>query len=119
MIFKQFNPNVKSKFDTFEISRGVFEELIIDAQRYAIGRMTYTPQLICEMINDNILILSDYALTTIIKDIVNNINRGNYGSKIIDLPYWLETYNLIKDELSNRGNEDLKESEITITIKLS
>lgn len=119
MIVELVDPSKKLMFDTFKLFRIDFEELLIDAQRYAIGRMTYTPQMVCKIINENVSELSDNTLIVIIKDIVSNINRGNYGSEIVDLPYWIETCKIITRELSKREIEILKEYKINIVKKLS
>ena len=89
------DPVTLSKFD--------FEDLLIYAERYAIGRMTYAPHDVCKIINTRLHDLSDNTLTVLRDDIARETERGNLGSPSIDAPLWRQTYANITEEISKRS----------------
>ena len=93
------------RYDPVTLSRFVFEDILIYAERYAIGRMTYAPHDVCEIINTRLHDLTDSTLTVLRDDIVRETERGNLGSPTIDAPLWRQTYANITEEISKRSNE--------------
>lgn len=85
--------------DKFVLSYEEFEAIIINAQKYAIGRMTYAPHTVCGIITEHLNVLSKNALTVIKRDIELQQKQGNLGSPTIDEPIWLSTLAQIKDRL--------------------
>ena len=93
------------RYDPVTLSRFVFEDILIYAERYAIGRMTYAPHDVCEIINTRLHELTNSTLTVLRDDIAREIERGNLGSPSIDAPIWIQTYANITEEISKRSNE--------------
>ena len=89
--------------DPITLSRFEFEDMIIYAQRYAIGRMTFAPHDVCNIINTRLHGLSDNTIKVLRDDIAREIDRGNLGSPSIDAPLWRQTYANIMEEISNRS----------------
>ena len=89
------DPVTLSKFD--------FEDILIYAERYAIGRMTFAPHDVCNIINTRLHDLSDNTLKVIRDDIERETERGNLGSPTIDAPLWRQTYANITEEISKRS----------------
>lgn len=83
---------------TTTLSQFDFEDLLIYAQRYSIGRMTFAPHTVCEIINMHINRLSKNTLNVIKRDIVERRDEGNLGSPVIDAPVWIRTLeNIMQD----------------------
>ena len=91
--------------DPVTLSRFDFEDILIYAERYAIGRMTYAPHDVCEIINTRLHDLSDNTLKILRDDIARETERGNLGSPTIDAPIWRQTYANITEEISNRSTK--------------
>ena len=91
------DPVTLSKFD--------FEDILIYAERYAIGRMTFAPHDVCNIINTRLHDLSNNTLKVLRDDIAREIDRGNLGSLSIDAPLWRQTYANIAEEISKRSIE--------------
>jgi hypothetical protein len=91
-----------TKDDIVTLSKFDFEEVLVYAGRYAIGRMTYAPHSVCGIINTQLPYLSDNTLKILRDDIAREIERDNLGSTTIDAPVWKQTYNNITEELSKR-----------------
>ena len=89
------DPVTLSKFD--------FEDILIYAERYAIGRMTFAPHDVCKIINTRLHDLTDNTLTVLRDDIAREIERNNLGSPSIDAPLWRQTYANITEEISKRS----------------
>ena len=87
------------------LSRFEFEDILIYAERYAIGRMTYAPYDVCKIINTRLPDLSDNTLKVLRDDIARETERGNLGSPTIDAPLWRQTYANITEEISKRSIE--------------
>jgi len=82
--------------DIISLSKTDFEEILIYAERYAIGRMTYAPHTVCEIINNHLDDLTKNTLVVMKRDIETNRERDNLGSPNIDEPVWIETLRNIK-----------------------
>ena len=93
------------RYDPVTLTQFEFEDILIYAERYAIGRMTYAPHDVCEIINTRLHDLSDSTLKVLRDDIAREIERGHLGSPTIDAPIWIQTYVNIAKEISKRSNE--------------
>ena len=93
---------MKTTGETVTLSKFDFEEVLIYAERYAIGRMTYAPQTVCSIINEGLTVISTNTLDVLKRDIERETERDNLGSPTIDAPVWKKTYNNITEELSRR-----------------
>ena len=82
--------------DIVSLSKTDFEEILIYAERYAIGRMTYAPHTVCEIINNHLDDLTKNTLVVMKRDIETNREKDNLGSPNIDERVWIETLRNIK-----------------------
>ena len=82
--------------DIVSLSKTDFEEILIYAERYAIGRMTYAPYTVCEIINNHLDDLTKNTLVVMKRDIETNREKDNLGSPNIDERVWIETLRNIK-----------------------
>lgn len=83
--------------DIISLSKTDFEEILIYAERYAIGRMTYAPHTVCEIINNHLDDLTQNTLVVMKRDIETFIGLwDNLGFPNIDEPVWIETLRNIK-----------------------
>ena len=90
-------------YDPVTLIRFDFEEILIYAERYAIGRMTYAPHDVCNIINTRLHDLTDNTLKVLRDDIARGIEGGNLGNPDIDATVWIETYRNIENEISRRN----------------
>ena len=90
---------MKKDDSIIEISKFDFQDLLIYAERYAIGRMTYAPHTVCEMINMQMKNLSENTIDVIIRDVKKQAEHDNLGSKIIDVPVWLKTLENLEETM--------------------
>jgi len=87
--------------DDVTLSKFEFEDMLIYAQRYAIGRMTFAPRDVCDLINKHITELSKNTLTVIKKDIEQHKMDNQLGNPKIDAPEWIKTLENINRVLSD------------------
>ncbi|MCK9577274.1 MAG: hypothetical protein M0R51_15320 [Clostridia bacterium] len=88
--------------ESVTVSKIDFETILICAERYAIGRMTYAPHTVCELINHHIKSLSIDMIEGLINDIEFNKDNDCLGSSTIDAPVWIKTLINLKQELQKR-----------------
>lgn len=84
-----------------QIDKNDLQDLVIYAERYAIGRMTYAPSDVSRII---IKYLSDLKLSVIkilIQDIKQESERNNLGEEC-DKVTWLNLLNILEKELEER-----------------
>ena len=86
--------------DDVTLSKFEFEDMLIYAQRYAIGRMTFAPRDVCDLINKHITELSRNTLTVIQRDIEHHTEDNDLGNPNIDAPEWIKTLDNINRVLS-------------------
>jgi hypothetical protein len=79
--------------------------MIIYAQRYAIGRMTFASRDVCDIINKHITELSKNTLTVIKQDIEQHTEDNHLGNPKIDAPEWIKTLENINRVLSGEVEE--------------
>ncbi|MGX2949699.1 hypothetical protein ACWIUA_02155 [Ursidibacter sp. B-7004-1] len=79
-----------------------FQMLIISAERYAIGRMTYVVSETCDLIANYLPSLSNNTLSVLIRDIkAHPKDSGSYGLKC-DTENWLNLLSLLEAEYEKR-----------------
>ena len=86
--------------DDVTLSKFEFEDMIIYAQRYAIGRMTFASRDVCDLINKHINELSKNTLFVIQKDIEQHIEDNHLGNSKIEALEWIKTLENINRVLS-------------------
>jgi len=91
------DPVTLSKFD--------FEDILIYAVRYAVGRMTFAPRDVCDIINKHINELSKNTLIVIQKDIEQHKEDNHLGNPNIDAPEWIKTLDNINRVLYGEVKE--------------
>ena len=70
---------------SIRMDKTVFNKLAVSAVRYALGRNSYIPGEICNLIRDNLIILTPETKTTILRDIFSSdlsANLSNYWMKL-------------------------------------
>ena len=72
--------------------------MLVSAERYALGRMTYIVQWTCEIITKNLNILNKKDKQVIIRDIENAISYGDECDKIC----WLKLLEVLKKSLEDK-----------------
>ncbi|GEM_PF-886324 len=78
-----------------KITNNDFNTLIVCSFRYALGRMTYMPSLICDIITDNVIELEQHTIELIIKEIKKAVETNNYGMDM-DKDSWLILLNTLE-----------------------
>lgn len=76
--------------------------LIICSVRYAMGRMTYVPHEVSDIVKKTLPELRDDTLVILDRDIRRELDRGNYGMDC-DLQMWQNLLKRIKQEMQDRG----------------
>ena len=77
-----------------------FEDVLISAVRYALGRQTYMTSVTSEYVSGVLPYLSDRAIYTILRDIEKADDLGN---PIIDVSNWIGLAGCIRDESERRS----------------
>lgn len=72
--------------------------MLVSAERYALGRMTYIVQWTCEIITKNLHLLNKKDKQVIIRDIENAISYGDECDKIC----WLKLLEVLKKSLEDK-----------------
>ena len=76
--------------------------LCICAVRYAIGRQTYMPQTVQEIIRANLDAIDKTDLGIISRDISEAAERNQLGHPVIDAPGWMMLLDDIGQEIERR-----------------
>lgn len=69
--------------------------ILVSAERYALGRRTYIVQWTCEIIKNNLHLLSKKDKQVMIRDIENPISYGDECDK----GCWLQLLEILKQEV--------------------
>lgn len=85
------------------VERKSLGDIIVCAVRYACGRQTYMPSIVCDFITPLIPSLESKTLSVICGDIVSAAEHGGLGDPMIDAPLWRELHHACSDELKQRG----------------
>ena len=82
-----------------------FQQFIIYAERYAIGRMTYVPSEVNNIILKYLPRISSNTLGVLIQDIELEANREMLGMDF-DKKMWLALLDTLKNERDRRKSEN-------------
>ena len=69
--------------------------MLVSAERYALGRMTYIVSWTCNFIANNLHLLTEKDKQIMIRDIENPISYGHDCDKV----EWLKLLNVLKESL--------------------
>ena len=100
--------NMKKKISFEQDALGT---LCICAIRYCMGRETYMPDLVREIVRPLLPSLSDKDISVMLDDCDFQARCDMYGDEQIDKPGWIKWRVELVDEINNR-REDKKGSEI-------
>nr|WP_313379295.1 hypothetical protein [Moraxella sp.] len=82
-----------------------FQQFIIYAERYAIGRMTYVPSEVNQIIRKYLPFIANNTLGVLIQDIELEANREMLGMDF-DKKMWLALLDTLKNERDRRKLEN-------------
>ena len=82
-----------------------FQQFIIYAERYAIGRMTYVPDEVNQIIRKYLPRISSNTLGVLIQDIELEADRDMLGMDF-DKKMWLALLDALKNEREKRKVQD-------------
>ena len=82
-----------------------FQQFIIYAERYAIGRMTYVPSEVNNIILKYLPFIANNTLGVLIRDIELESDRDMLGMDF-DKKMWLELLEVLKAEREKRKVQD-------------
>ena len=82
-----------------------FQQFIIYAERYAIGRMTYVPSEVNNIILKYLPRISSNTLGVLIQDIELEANRDMLGMDF-DKKMWLALLDALRNERDRRKGQD-------------
>ena len=83
------------------IKNDELETLLIYAQRYAIGRMTYAPTEVATLVRKYMPYATTGALNILIQDIEQQADVDMLGD-VCDVKTWLDLLNELKDHRQRR-----------------
>lgn len=89
------------KTPTLEINHEDLQSLVIYAQRYAIGRLTYAPAEIKDIVLKHLPNLSDNTLNVIVSDIDYHQKKKSLGTQA-DEALWLDLKQQLIEALASR-----------------
>ena len=92
------------KSPAFSLTVDDFGTLCICSVRYALGRQSYMPRLVQDIIRPQLPILSNKDLFVIERDIAEADKWGGYGHPVIDEPGWMRFLADIRAEKDRRNN---------------
>ena len=81
--------------------------ILVSAERYALGRRTYIVQWTCEIIKNNLHLLSKKDKQVMIRDLENPISYGDECDKA----EWLKLLEILKEDLNQCVNIAKKKKE--------
>jgi len=82
-----------------------FEEILISALRYALGRNSYIVKMTAEYISKFIPDLSSQPLLVMQRDLRNELYQpdSRWAFSMVDIQTWLELLRKTEEELDKRG----------------
>lgn len=87
------------------ITNKEFQQFIIYAERYAIGRMTYVPSAVNDIILKYLPFIANNTLGVLIQDIELEADRDMLGMDF-DKKMWLALLDILKNEREKRKVQD-------------
>lgn len=94
---------MKTKIHTTPIDDS-FEEMLISAVRYALGRRTYIVSATVQYVKSHLPKLSDRTLQILERDIRQ---QPDYGDESIDKPEWMRILNDLQTVMTTRDIKPL------------
>lgn len=98
--------NEKEKLIEFDMLQDDIGTLCICALRYAMGRQTYMPGLVRDIVRTLLPKLSYKDICVLVEDCVFQSRMNLYGDEYIDKPGWIEWKNEVKAEKDGRDIRD-------------
>ena len=80
-----------------KLSNNQFRELLIYAFRYALGRQSYAPHTVIEIITTNLSTISQSDRSLFIREIDEAISNHSAGDPIIDESRWIALSTKLKE----------------------
>ena len=104
-IVKQHEAEARCKMTDITITDDEFQQFIIYAERYAIGRMTYVPSEVNNIIRKYLPRITNNTLGVLIQDIESEAYRDMLGMDF-DTKMWLVLLAVLKAEREKRKVQD-------------
>ena len=82
-----------------------FGLIVISAIRYAIGRMSYMPSVVCEFTLRYLPMLDSKTIYVMIRDITETLERCEGAGKLADSELWLNLKAKAEEEKARRQSE--------------
>ena len=95
----------RCKVTDITITDDEFQQFIIYAERYAIGRMTYVPSEVNQIIRKYLPRISSNTLGVLIQDIELEADRDMLGMDF-DKKMWLALLDTLRNERDRRKSEN-------------
>ena len=89
------------------IKQADFGFLAICALRYSMGRQSYAPKEVQEIVGQFLGELTDNDLRVMIQDCERQRRDENYGDPVIDKPGWIEWEQKLLKEWKSRGPQGI------------
>lgn len=99
------NHQARCKVTDITITDDEFQQFIIYAERYAIGRMTYVPSEVNNIILKYLPFIANNTLGVLIQDIELEADREMLGMDF-DKKMWLALLDTLKNERDRRKSEN-------------
>lgn len=95
---------------TIETETNIIHIMVISAFRYALGRMSYVPSMVCEFVKEQWPVLPDNTKQTLIRELETEVKRNDEQSQddnfisLLGYPchvkQWKDFLEFMKDNLS-------------------
>lgn len=92
-----------TKIPNIDPTNDDFGAVLNCAIRYSLGRQTYMPHLVMDLIRPLLPQLSDRTLWCMARDIREAETYGGYGSPVIDEPKWKAFLAEVETEVERRS----------------
>ena len=96
-------PSVPNSNVTVTLSSQNYEFLVVNSVRYCLGRRSYAPGWMCDLLTATLDKLTNNCLTVIELDIAEHLRTDEYGPGYIDIPSrWHHLLAMIRSEQQHR-----------------
>lgn len=96
----------KEELNSHQLEQDELGTLCICAERYAIGRRTYMPSLICGIIQSLVSELSDRDIYVLVNDIESQRDRAGGLGDEFDKIEWMRLCDALKAEQERRKEDN-------------
>lgn len=96
-----------------KINKDDLQDLIIYAERYSLGRMTFAPHTIKQIILNHLSDIKTGTIKVIISDIERERDREHLGMEC-DKVTWLDLLDVLKSEIKKREKPTTRMATLTI-----